>query len=147
MTYIQRSSTSNDKHNATHCNTPLQHIATHHYTSKTYVHCLFARFQELIQLILQYKYKESCPEDQILLNPSLRIGLCGTCFNSQHHGVVDFHQINMIRRKFLYQVGTSLHRANWRGRPLNICVRFIGFGGRERVKGRECVRKKERERE
>jgi len=33
------------------------------------------------------------------------------------------------------------------GQTLKYFIRFIGFGGRERVKGRESVRKKERERE
>ena len=32
--------------------------------------------------------------------------------------VIDFHLINMIRRNFLYNLGTSTQRANRRGRPL-----------------------------
>jgi len=45
-----------------------------------------------------------------------RTRLCGgTGFVSPHCWVVDFHLINTMRLKFLYQSGTSSQRANRRG--------------------------------
>ena len=43
-----------------------------------YVHCLIARFQEMILLIIQYKYYKSVPEAKRLKNVILRKRLCGT---------------------------------------------------------------------
>ena len=62
--------------------------------SMIYVHLLVKTLQEIILLIIQYKFLKSCTEDFTLQDLILRTRLCGTCFISQHCRVVVFWLIN-----------------------------------------------------
>jgi len=68
----------------------LQHSATfvcisllHPTQSMIYVHCLVARFENIIFFIVQYKYQKSCEEDQMLQDVILHTRLCSTSFITQ----------------------------------------------------------------
>jgi len=73
-----------------------------------YVPLLVRVFHKSVLLIVQYKYLKNFPKDFPLQNLILRTRLCGTGFIPQHRWVVDFHLIDMIRRKYfvpgLYQI-------------------------------------------
>jgi len=57
-------------------------------------HCLIARFQESVLLIIQYKLFKSFLEDKMLQDLIFCTRWCGTGFISQHCWVVHFHLIN-----------------------------------------------------
>jgi len=83
------------------------HIFTHVYRptqSMIYVHLLVTRFQQSILCIVWYKCSTSCYEDFMFQDLILHTRLCSTSFISQHFWVVDFHLINMIRRKYFVPV-------------------------------------------
>jgi len=44
----------------------MRHIVTRPAQCMIYVHCLIDRFQEIVLLIVQYKYEKSVPEDKRL---------------------------------------------------------------------------------
>ena len=72
-----------------------------------YVHCLIYRFQVIISLIVQYKYKKSCAEDQMLLDLILRMRLCSTAytvFDTHPVWPFHFHLTKMVGRKYFIPV-------------------------------------------
>jgi len=46
-------------------------------------HCLIARFQQIILLIVPYKYEKLVPEDKMPKEMILRTRFCGTGFTTQ----------------------------------------------------------------
>jgi len=105
-----------------------------------YVPLLVNGFQKSILLIVQYAYFKSCSEDVLLQVLILRTSFCGTAFISQHCWFVDFHLINMIRRKRFVPVRYQLpkgkssgqalpclnmmHRVGWTCHPLSMTMYY-----------------------
>jgi len=99
-----------------------------------YIHSLIYRFQVINLLILQYKYKKSCAEDQMLLDLILRMRLCSMAFDTHPLWLFDFFISTWPKCSgcnILYQSGTSAQRTHRRGWSLNIFTWFIGSGGIE----------------
>ena len=79
------------------------------------VHCLIARFQEIVLLFLQYR----CNEDQMLKDLILRTGLCGTGLLLNPVGFFISARPKWSSGNFMYQFGTSSQRAQMTGRLFN----------------------------
>ena len=58
--------------------------------SMIHVHCLIARFQEIVLLIVQYTCTKSCAEDEMLQDLILRTRLCGIGFITQTGWLIHF---------------------------------------------------------
>ena len=93
-----------------------------------YVHFLVASFKKSILLIVQYKCKTSCGEDQMLQDLILPTGLCGTGFIPQNGWVVDFRWFSLGQHdqaEMFCTLRYQLPKGKWEGKDLQyFCMMY-----------------------
>ena len=77
-------------------------------------HCLTAGFQEIVVLIVQYKYTE----DQMLKDLIFRTRLCGTSLITQPGWLLHFRLTKMVGRKCFVPVMCQLTNGTFAGLAL-----------------------------
>jgi len=73
------------------------------------------RFQNLILLIVQYKYLKSCSRRFILQNLILRTRLCGTMFITQPSCVADFQLTEICQAEMIWIGGLPVLKRHFGG--------------------------------
>ena len=91
------------------------------------VHCLIARFQEILQLFVQCKYTKICAEDQMLQDPNLCTRLCSTAFNTQPGWRFHFRPTKMIVRKCFVPLWYHLPKGALKGTLTGMALTYFYY--------------------